>query len=60
MCKHKSLVYLGIQRVDGFPKELTLYNCLDCQSTITVESENTRALSRVKQIRKNEKVSVAV
>ncbi len=53
-CKHKNLVYLGIQKIDGFETELTLYNCLDCKSTISVESDKRKTYGKLRNIRKKE------
>ncbi|MFC1564683.1 hypothetical protein ACFL6G_07080 [candidate division KSB1 bacterium] len=57
-CKHRNLVYLGIQTIDGFDKELTLYNCLDCKSTISVESDKRRAYGRLRNIHKQNQAKI--
>ncbi|MFC1493447.1 hypothetical protein ACFL6O_05745 [candidate division KSB1 bacterium] len=57
-CKHKNLVYLGIQRIEGFETELTLYNCLDCKSTISVESDKRKVYGKLRNIRKQDKARI--
>ncbi len=51
MCNHKNLSYLGVQRIEEFAVELTLYNCLDCKSTISVESKDKTKYSKNKTIK---------
>ncbi|MCP4723757.1 MAG: hypothetical protein GY863_01910 [bacterium] len=57
-CNHKNLVYLGIQKIDGFETELTLYNCLDCKSTISVESSKSKTYGRVRNISKEKRARI--
>ncbi len=37
MCKHKNLVYLGKQELIRSEQYLALFNCIDCESTISLK-----------------------
>ena len=39
-CGHKRLVYLGKQELPGSGDFLALFNCADCQSTISLKMKN--------------------